>query len=123
MKKIPLDKIIEKLEKIDIQEWKSDLYIDETDSYYSKYDQYPILSVSFYGLEFHIRKFWKVISISHQSYSLEVRNRGIKILYDKKKEQKLISNFYEAIFKNLKEFEQKEFEKKIKELENQMISN
>ncbi len=105
MEKPPLDKIIEKLEKLDIREWKT---IDDT--FFTGWN----FSVHIQGLVFHLARYNK----NDYGFYIQNEEKSIRIEYNNQK--KIINSFGEKLFKTLAEYKKKELPRQEKEFEERL---
>ncbi len=105
MEKPPLEKVLEKLGKIDIGGWEH-----TEDNYYS------IFTTSINGLKVRLSLYSD--SPLPKQYRLEIKDeRGPrKIEYNHKSGKELIKNFYEKIYQTYEKFTENEFQEKLNSL-------
>ncbi len=117
MEKPPLEKVIEKLEKTDLREWKSGLL-----NYYSAFYQ-PAFTIRLNGLKFKVSRWHPKMMSKVFSYSLsiEIDEYTGTMKYEEYEDnsktkgcrQKMIKDLYENVHKNLLEHREKEFRERL----------
>ncbi len=114
MKSLELEKILKRLEKLDIQEWE---FHGRTDK------DFESVSAKNNGLEFYIKK--QDYGVQTE-YSLSIRNIGDdfwlvdystlnETVFKKRAPKKLIKDFYEQIITQIKGYKKIVFQKKLDE--------
>jgi len=109
--KTSLEKVITRLKQIDIRAWKSKSFLDSI---------CPELITEVSGITFSLTKGVIAGYGLKIRYNVQDKEKEFEIKYNKKTERKYIQNligdFYETIYKELKETNEKEFEENIKDL-------
>jgi len=124
MEKPELDKIIKKMENIDLELWgvSKPYNFDEKEPY-----KKPAFRAKTHGLEFYLRiesvpalrekhrwRYFLTITNQEKDINIEYEN------YKDKVEQKVLSNFYEDLHKKLKDFVKKNLEEHRKQFKERL---
>jgi len=102
MEKPPLEKVIERLEKLDIREWEHDDNV-----FKARYGGVSILLDSYRDMG---------MTFSHIEIVSDDRSNRLRYEAKGKSDKNAIKNFYDRLYQRYREFKDKEFEEKIKSL-------
>lgn len=100
MEKLPLEKVIEKLEKLDIQAWERDGVI---------------FTARVSGLKVRLQVYKDPLNMTYSCIYIGSEDRTRQISYDAKSktEKDMIKSFYEKTRKKYDELKDKEFEERL----------